>query len=280
LTLRRSIISETTYNGIYEKDLSDEEMAGVYENRNVIGLLINQYVFIKNNDGKVVDKFRWDGEKFRKLLLPKISGFKPKTFKQECLCDMLMNPDIKIKIVAGVAGSGKSKLCIVFGLNSIETGTHEKMFVVRHNVSIGEKNGFLKGSKNEKIQGWLGFLKDNMDSTQLTIQYMIDRGTLEVEGVEYIKGRDIKNSWMLIDESEDLDENQFGLIGQRASEGSIICFVGDVKQVTQAKYRNSSGLKRAIDKLKGNPLVGIVVFDDVENDNVRSDVSKIFTSIY
>jgi predicted ribonuclease YlaK len=162
----------------------------------------------------------------------------------------------------------------------IERGKHQKMFVVRHNVSVGEKNGYLKGNKNEKIEGWLGFLKDNMDSTQLTIQYMIDNGTLEVDGVEYLKGRDIKSSWMIIDEAEDLTEEQFKMIGERASDGSVICFVGDVEQVTQNLYKTNSGLSRAINKLKGNPLVGVVVFDDNENDNVRSDVSRVFTTVY
>jgi len=46
------------------------------------------------------------------------------------------------------------------------------------------------------------------------------------------------------------------------------------------KYAKDSGLKRAIDNLKGNPLVGVVVFDDNDGDNCRSDASRVFTSIY
>lgn len=265
---------------MYEEILSDQQFADLYEHRNSFGLLINQYILAKRDDGKVVGKFRWDGEQFCPLSKVNVRGFFPRSAKQECLCDLLMNKDIPIKIIAGCAGSGKTKLCIVFGLDMISRGKYEKMFVVRHNVSVGEKNGYLKGNKNEKIEGWLGFLKDNMDSIQFTIEDLITMEKLEVDGVEYLKGRDIKTSWMLIDEAEDLTTEQFKMIGERVSEGSIICFVGDVNQVTNDVYRTNSGLRRAIEKLKGHPLVGIVVFDDNEKDNVRSETSKVFTSLY
>jgi len=83
-----------------------------------------------------------------------------------------------------------------------------------------------------------------------------------------------------IDESEDLTEDQFKMIGERVSAGSVINFVGDYNQVTESKYSKNSGLKRAIKNLAGNPKVGIIVFDDNEKDNVRSEVSKVFTSVY
>jgi predicted ribonuclease YlaK len=162
----------------------------------------------------------------------------------------------------------------------VETGIYDRMFVIRHNVSVGEKNGFLKGTKEEKIEGWLGFLKDNMDFTQMTFRDMLDRGFIEVDAVEYMKGRDIKNAWVMIDEAEDLTEDQFKMLGERISDKSNVCFIGDMYQVTNTIYKQSSGLCRAIDNLKNNPSVGIIVFDDVEKDNVRSQVSRIFTSQY
>jgi len=193
---------------------------------------------------------------------------------------MLSNKDIPIKIISGVPGSGKSKMSILHGMHFLSKGDYEKIFLVRHNVGVGEKNGYLPGSKFEKIRGWLGFFEDNIDDSQYTIEELVEKGSLDVDAVEYLKGRDLKNMWVLIDECEDLTEEQFKMIGERVSYGSSICFIGDYEQTTQDKYKSNSGLKRAIEKLAGNKFVGIIGFDDKENDNVRSEVSKVFSSIY
>jgi PhoH-like ATPase len=273
------------YNGILEIVLDDENVAQFYEKKykydySKENLLINQYVVLKNKNNKVLEKGRWDGNSFVELSYPKIEDFKPISIKQEFLCDLLSNMNIPIKIVGGIAGSGKTKIAMTFGFHFLSKQKFNRFFVVRHNVPVGERNGFLPGDKFEKIRGWLGFFEDNLDGIQYTIEEMIDRKMLDVDSPEYMKGRDLKNSWILIDEAEDLSEDQFKMIGERISAGSVMCFVGDYEQTTQDKYKNSSGLKRAINKLAGNPKVGIVVFDDKENDNVRSEASKIFSFLY
>lgn len=269
------------YNGIRDITCTtDEQLAEIYENPQSLNLLVNEYLILRNQYNDVPDKRRWDGKELKYLNPSKIKGFKPKTLKQECLADLLSNKSIPIKIVCGVAGSGKTKMTIAHGLHFLQKQEYGRIFVVRHNVGIGEKNGFLPGDKFEKIRAWLGFFEDNILDTQLSIEDMYSRGILDTDAVEYLKGRDLANSWIMIDECEDLSEEQFKMIGERVSEGSVICFVGDYDQATQEKYRTNSGIKRAIDKLAGNPLVGIIVFDDKEADNVRSDVSKVFTSCY
>lgn len=269
------------YNGIREFQCAEEsDFVQLYENPSQFEFFINEYIIIKNPNGEIVDKRRWDGKELKYLSPVKIKEFKPKTAKQECLADLLSNKNIPIKIICGVAGSGKTKMAIVHGLHFIQKQEYEKIFVMRHNVSVGEKNGYVPGNKFEKIRAWLGFFEDNISNTQLTIEDMYDRGLLDVDAVESLKGRDIKNSFLIVDECEDLTEDQFKMIGERVSEGSVICFVGDYEQTTQDRYKNNSGIKRALENLKGHPLVGIVVFDDKDNDNVRSETSKVFTSVY
>ena len=262
--------------------LDDQGMADFYENKyDPKDILINQYVFLRNMNNEIVRKYRWTGDKFEELKYIKFDEFAPITDKQQCAFDLLSNPDIPIKILAGCAGSGKTRLCMTFGLHYVMRKRYERFFVVRHNVSVGEKNGYLPGNKFEKILGWLGFFKDNLEEfAQYTVEELYSRGTLDVDSPEFMKGRDIKNSWLLIDECEDLTEEQFKMLGERASSGTTICFVGDYDQTTEEKYKKNCGLKRALRTLPGNKNVGVVVFDDKENDNVRSEVSKIFTSVY
>jgi PhoH-like ATPase len=268
------------YNGYIEIQPSDEELASLYEGNNNYNLITNQYVIIKNANGEVIDKGRWDGNAFVRLIYTKIKDFKPLSAKQECLFDLLSNNKIPIKIVAGCAGSGKTKITMAFGLHYLLKQVYSKFFLVRHNVSVGEKNGYLPGDKFEKIRGWLGFFEDNLDDIQYTVEELFKRKILDVDSPEYMKGRDLKDCWILIDEAEDLTEEQFKMIGERVSAGSIVCFVGDFNQTTQEKYKKYNGLKRAIKNLAGNPLVGIIVFDDEKNDNVRSESSKVFSYLY
>lgn len=268
------------YSGYLEIQPSDSDLAALYEGNNIYSLVTNQYVIIKDKDGKVIDKGRWDGNKLIKLIYTKIKDFKPLTPKQECLCDLLANKDVPIKIIAGCAGSGKSMMTMKFGMHYLNKGLYAKFFVIRHNVSVGEKNGYLPGDKFQKIRGWLGFFEDNLDNEQFTIEEMFEKKILDVDSPEFMKGRDLKNAWILVDEAEDLTEDQFKMIGERISAGSILCFVGDYDQITQDKYKKYSGIKRAINNLAGNPLVGIIVFDDSKNDNVRSEASKIFSYLY
>lgn len=268
------------YTGIREIEPSESELADFYEGKINYDLKTNQYIIIKNTSGEVIDKLRWDGERFVKLSRTKLQSIKPKTPKQECLFDLLSNRNIPIKIIAGVAGSGKSKITISHGLHFVQKGEYGKIFIVRHNVSVGEKNGYVKGSKLEKAMAWLGFFEDNIDDQQLNMTDMFDRKILDTDFLEAMKGRDLKNAFIIVDEAEDLTIEQFKMMGERSSYESSICFVGDYNQTTQEKYKTNSGLSRAIEKLAGNPLVGIIVFDDVNFDNVRSEASKVFTSIY
>jgi predicted ribonuclease YlaK len=77
-----------------------------------------------------------------------------------------------------------------------------------------------------------------------------------------------------------LTEEQLKVIGERVSEGSYICFIGDYNQTSQEKYKSNSGFKRAFEKLKGRPLFGFMSFDNALEDDVRSEISKEFAYYY
>jgi predicted ribonuclease YlaK len=85
----------------------------------------------------------------------------------------------------------------------------------------------------------------------------------------------LKNCFIIVDEAEDLTEDIFKMLGERVSSGSYITFVGDIKQVSKDKYAKNNGLNR-IFNLRGCPIFGAVEL----KDDVRSDVSHIFATIY
>jgi hypothetical protein len=113
------------YNGIKEVTLkSDNEIAKFYEGKLDLELNTNQYLILKNKENEVIDKLRWNGSSFSKLISTKIKGFKPKTIKQEFLADMLTNKDVPVKIIAGVWSDVVVPVCPYCGGTNFKDNGH------------------------------------------------------------------------------------------------------------------------------------------------------------
>lgn len=269
--------SSKNYTGYKKVVLNDEELAMVYENKNdnSFGLLTNEYILIYNNDNKLVDKLRWDGQKFNKLSLPKIKGFKAKNELQECALDLLNNDKIPIKIICGTYGSGKTMLAVKTAIKKVlEDGKYDKIMMVRSPVGAGGKSqeiGFLPGSKQEKISDFFTPFIQHIEGGEQAVFTLEQRGILQKEIPFYMKGLSLENTIVICDEAEDMNSALIKLVGTRLSEGSSVIFCGDWKQAEE-KYVYDNGLVNAIENLKGDELVGIVVLED----DVRSLASKVF----
>lgn len=270
------------YTGYREEVFTDENLAKLYQGEYQKNFKTNEYLLIRNKDGEIVDKKRFDGHGFVSLKSYQIKSLKPKTWKQEFAFDLLSNKDITCKILAGVPGSGKSYLALRFGFHFLNKKWIKKIVIIRHNVPIGEKDGYYKGTKEQKAMEWLGCVKDNLEieDTQFNFEELVDKSIIELETVSTIKGRSIKDSFVIVEECEDLTPEQFRVIGERIAENSYIVYVGDYNQVSQNKYKDNNGLKIAFETLTRFPEVGFITFDNVLEDDVRSSISKIFAYYY
>lgn len=262
------------YKGYKFVEVNNEELAKFYENKyvNYFDLLINQYVILRDMNKNTLDKFRWNGDTHVNLSLPPRRFIKAKNDLQECALDMLMNKDIPVKFIAGTYGSGKSYIATRMGLFHVkEKGNQSKMYFVRNPIGTGEEIGFLPGDLKEKTGGFFESIVQHLDQGELEAQLMEQRGELESNIPYMMKGLSIPDSYILVDEAEDLNVKTIKMLGTRPSENTQIVFSGDWNQA-EDKYINNNGMKMAINALKGNNMVGVVVMDI----DVRSDVSKIF----
>ena len=239
----------------------------------------NEYVIVRQPDGLLLAKKKVKDNKLLDVPFIKIGTgkgiFKPLNPEQECAFDLMTDDSIKIKVLTGLAGSGKTKIAIKFGMEKLKREQVSKIFFIRNPVAVGEEVGFFKGDKNAKVLNWNNPIKDNMDDRMDTLEELIEKGKVEIDIPATMKGRDIKDAWIIVDEAEDLTEEQFKMIGERVSAGSYIIFCGDTGQVTKDKYRKNNGLQRAFN-LRGIPLFGCVEL----LEDVRSETSKIFATMY
>jgi len=268
--------------GINRITLSDEQIAKFYTEKNIditqYDLRPNEYVLFSSAKNEVISLNKMKNKNIVDLEITKLQhdkSFKPLNLEQKCAFDLMSNNDIKIKILAGIAGSGKTKIAIKYGLEKLLNEEIKTLFIVRQPSPVGEEVGYFKGDKITKVLNWSNPIKDNLDDTQMTLEEMIDKEKVEIDIPALMKGRDIKNAWIIVDEAEDLTEEQFKMLGERVSKGSYIIFTGDINQIAKNQYKKNNGLLRVYN------LRGIEEFGCVELlDDVRSKTSKIFANLY
>lgn len=254
------------YCGYKEIELSNEDLAAFYSSENNVdyGCKTNEYLVMKNMDGEVVDKYRWDGTEFVKLNTKPISSkfggkVAPRNLQQELALDMIHNDDITVKMIAGKFGSGKTYLYSAAAVELLEKNKYEKIIFVRNNIEVKNTKplGFLPGEQDEKIWPFAAPLADHVGG-EYQLEMMIRNRKVELAHLGFIRGRDIKNSIIFCTEAENLTKEHIQLLISRVGDGSTIWFDGDLKQRDAEVFVKNSGMELAINRLAGHPRFGYV----------------------
>ena len=258
--------------------------------------LTNEYLILHNTDTNKTSEHRFNGNGFVELKLPDSKVIKGLNSLQRCALDLLNNKSIPIKVVAGGFGSGKTILSVKVGLDMVvsKESYNTLMFIRNPIVADGADIGYLKGDKSEKIADYcrpfLQYIEspenrfyksksknnkeDDFYSEDTYAEFLIRQDKIKMDVVSFLKGVSIDDSFVIMDEAEDLNTKLIKLVGSRIGEKSCIVFTGDWKQ-SENKYKQDNGLLKLIESGKGNPLVGIVVLDE----DVRSKASKVFADL-
>jgi len=255
--------NENIYKGYKEINVTQEELANIYENlqSNFYDLYTNEYLIIRL-DEKIVDKFRWNGEKLVKLKYKNINNqyigkVKPLNYEQEIIVDLLENNNITIKSLIGIPGGGKTYLPIVVGVDKILKGEFAKFVYIKNNVDIGHKDiGSLPGNLGDKLSVWEGPLIDSLGDIVLVERLKLEN-KLETTHLGFTQGRTWNNSFILVDESFHLSKRHVYNLCTRLGYNSIIVFAGDVYQNYSSKYQNgNNGINFLHEKMKGSSIFG------------------------
>jgi len=200
-----------------------------------------------------------------------ILGVTPANRKQIYLMDSLLDPDIDVVFAIGIAGTGKTLLALCAGLHSVLNDKYKRLIVTRSPIPMGRDLGYLPGNINEKLDPWLKPIYDNMEF----IVYMMDKGRievkdeylsknqmheatidylkaskmLEIEALTYIRGRTLMETYLVVDEAQNLSPHEIKTIITRAGVNAKMVFTGDLKQIDNP-YLNErdNGLVNASEK--------------------------------
>ena len=176
-------------------------------------------------------------------------------------------------IIKGMAGTSKTFYTLAVGLEKVlnnPTGEYRRILISRPNAQFDSDIGFLPGDEQEKISPLMRPIIDNLEQLidsseeeryederelQGKIEEIFERGLIQTEALNYIRGRSIVKTYLIIDEAQNMTPKQVKGIITRAGKGTKIILLGDPNQIDQPFLdERTNGLSYAAEHMKGSPL--------------------------
>ena len=200
-----------------------------------------------------------------------------KTFGQRHYLRAIQSNDLVFGI--GPAGTGKTYLAVVMAVQALKNNKVSKIILTRPAVEAGESLGFLPGDLKEKVDPYLRPLYDALHDVlgqEHTVR-LIERGTIEIAPLAYMRGRTLEDAFVILDEAQNTTMAQMKMFLTRLGFGSKMVITGDPSQIDLPKGVKS-GLISAQNTLKGVEGIGITVLE--QTDVVRHPLVQKIIQAY
>ncbi len=240
----------------------------------------NGYYILKNGKTSSLAFYNHHSDQIERIEKEFVYGVKPKNAEQAFAFHALLNTDVKLVAMQGVAGTGKTLLALASALE--QNKKFNQVILARPLVPLSNKDiGFLPGDADDKIGPYMEPLWDNLkfiksqfgenEKKYKAILEMEQTKRIVITPLAFIRGRSLSNIMFIIDEAQNLTPHEVKTIITRAGENTKIVFTGDVHQIdTPYLDENSNGLAYLIDRLKGQPLFAHVRLEKGERSELAN----------
>lgn len=245
----------------------------------------NHYLIIKNGKKSALGHYDLMNQKIHRIEKKSIYKITPKNAEQAFALHALMNPNVKLMTLRGVAGTGKTLLALAAALE--QRRNFRQIFVTRPVVPLSNKDlGFLPGDIHSKMDPYMQPIWDNLkfikslftekDKENKRIDEMLENDKITVAPLAYIRGRTLANVFFIIDEAQNLTPHEVKTIVTRAGENTKIVFTGDINQIdTPYLDAESNGLSYVIDRVKNHPLFAHVNLEKGERSELANLANEL-----
>jgi PhoH-like ATPase len=259
---------------IYQKNMIREN--GVLNGNKVS----NGYYILNNCTNSVLARYNGETDKLEKVEKKYVYGIKPKNAEQTFGLNALLNDDIKLVALEGVAGTGKTLLALASALE--QKNKYDQIILARPIIPLSNRDiGFLPGDAEDKISPYMQPLWDNLnfiknqfkanEKKSRALKDLEESGALTITALAFIRGRSLTNAFFIVDEAQNLTPHEVKTIITRAGEGTKIVFTGDIHQIdTPYMDEQSNGLTYLIDRLKGNSLFAHIKLEKGERSELAN----------
>jgi PhoH-like ATPase len=243
--------------------------------------------FMWNEQGKPVF-FGAAGEKMIDYQ-HKVWKVAPRTIYQNLAMELMIHPDINIVSVQSEAGYGKSYLALACALYLVlERKSHQKIYVIKPMIEIGQKLGYLPGKLEEKMEPYTRYMSDLLaklhrlrpanklfvDSDVYPPQF--NSRTFEILPLNYIRGMNIENAVVIIDEMQNMSRSECRTLLTRMGEGVKCICLGDIRQVDNPYLsQENNGLNWLVKKFKGSKIYSHIV---LKGEKSRGPITDLVIS--
>jgi phosphate starvation-inducible PhoH-like protein len=231
------------------------------------------------NVGRTIDMVKAD-ERPSEVLTAEVlrsargRAVRPKTSGQKRYADAI-NQNV-ITFAIGPAGTGKSYLAVALGVQALQNKQVSRIILTRPAVEAGERLGFLPGDLMAKVDPYLRPLYDALyDMLEPEgAQRLLERGTVEVAPLAYMRGRTLNDSFIILDEAQNTTPEQMKMFLTRIGFGSKAVITGDVTQIDVAGGRSGLvGLDKVLSGIDGLEFVHLNARDVVRHKIVQDIVT-------
>lgn len=204
-------------------------------------------------------------------------AIKPKTIGQKRYADQIRNNDIVFGI--GPAGTGKTYLAMAMAITAFKNHRVSRIILTRPAIEAGEKLGFLPGDLQQKVDPYLRPLYDALNEIMgsETFHKNMEKGSIEVAPLAYMRGRTLENAFIVLDEAQNTTSEQMKMFLTRIGLGSKTVVTGDLTQVDLPEGKRS-GLAEAT-RILAN-VEGIAISTLTNKDVIRHPLVQRIIKAY
>jgi PhoH-like ATPase len=282
---KQKVNIDKLYSGFTEIDITPENLRSLREMRRLEwheAYPPNHYVIFNDraHNDSALSRFNPVGGDLELVdyKMPAIAGVRALNHQQRIAFDLLLDDNVHLVTLVGIAGTGKTLLAIAAGLKQVfEDKKYSRVLVSRPVVPLGKDIGYLPGAKNEKLSHWMQPLFDNLEyilsvykrPNMKSAEQLISNRVIELEALSYIRGRSLPEQYIIIDEAQNLSPHEIKTIVSRAGEGSKVVLTGDPYQIDSPYLdANSNGLSYLVEVFKGQEIYGHVTLAKSERSRL------------
>ncbi len=204
------------------------------------------------------------------------SGIIPKTETQRELLNALTSNNQVF--ILGPAGTGKTYVTATYAADLYTTKEVDKIVITRPHVTVGKDIGYLPGTLEEKTYPWalpvLDVLIKHLGKG--VVETGIKNGNIEMAPLALMRGRSFDNSFIIVDETQNITTHELKMLLTRVGEGSKIVLNGDVQQ---SDLPSGDGLSKVIHLAKKH-ILPVPVIEFGINDIIRSDICAQWVKVF
>lgn len=214
-----------------------------------------------------------------------------RNIEQAFAIDLLLDPNVPLVTLSGIAGTGKSLVAVACGLESvINKNQFDNLFIYRPIQPVGKDLGFLPGDLDEKLEPWMGAINDSLDllakdnakgrngrrntSWRDKLAHYADR--IRMESMTHLRGRSIPNTFILVDECQNISKEEIKTIITRVGNNTKIVLTGDIEQIDDWRLdAMNNGLTYVIENFRDSELAGHISLNKGERSPLASEAARI-----